>query len=119
MHQRPPSTEAITSKDHDDHDDCGVSDDDDDVNEEEFGNDDREVLCEVEPIAGVAITSMKIFMKRTSALERYKPRESACCYWTLSQILGISNVNARKACLQTELSREFGISPRRIFVPTI
>ena len=68
----PPSTKAITSKDHDDHDDCGVSDDDDNVNEEDVGNDDREVLCEVEPIAGVAITSMKIFMKRTSALERYK-----------------------------------------------
>ena len=72
MHQRPPSTEAITSKDHDDHDGCGAGDDDDNMNEEQIGNDDREVLCEMELIAGVAITSMKIFMKRTSALERYK-----------------------------------------------
>ena len=46
-------------------------------------------------------------------LKDIKPRESACCYWTLSQILGIPNVNARKAYLQTELSRQFKISLRR------
>ena len=43
----PPSTEAITSKDGDDHDDCCVGDDSDNENEEEIGNDDGEVLCEM------------------------------------------------------------------------
>ena len=47
LHQGPHSTEAITSKDGDDHDDCCVGDDSDNESEEEIGNDDGEVLCEM------------------------------------------------------------------------